>query len=170
MIFIPYLISKICHGNSANAYGFQVNKHYLIPVRAIILIAVIGLIMGLINIASSTAFNAMTSLALVGHYSSYFLPILLLVIRRFGKKHIPFGPWTLGCYGLAINVFSLFYCGLLIIFVVFPPYQPVTYLNMNYAGVIFGGVLILILAMWFAYGWKIYRGPVKDVIEEMNLE
>lgn len=138
--------------------------------RAILLIVVIGLILGFINIASSTAFNALTSLALVGFYSSYSLPIVLLVICRFRRKHIPFGPWTLGRYGLAINLFSLSYCGLLMIFVVFPPYQPVTYENMNYGGVIFGGVLILNVAMWLAYGRNTYRGPVKDVIEEMNLE
>lgn len=142
----------------------------MIPVRAILLIAAIGLILGLVNIASSTAFNAMTSLALIGHYTSYLLPIVLLVIRRFGKKHIPFGPWTLGRYGLAVNLFSLFYCVVLIVFVAFPPYQPVTYENMNYAAVIFGAVLILSLAMWFAYGRKLYRGPVKDVIEEMSLD
>lgn len=163
-------MNLILSGSPTATYSFQVNKNHLIPVRAILLIAVIGLLLGIINIASSTAFNAMTSLALIGFYGSYFLPIVLLVIRRFGRKHIPFGPWTLGRYGLAVNLFSLFYCSLLMIFVVFPPYQPVTYKNMNYAGVIFGGVLILNAVMWFAYGRNTYRGPVKDVIEEMNLE
>lgn len=129
----------------------------------------IAMLLGLVNIGSSTAFNAMTTLALIGHYASYLLPITLLVVRRFGQKHIPFGPFKLGRFGLPINLFSIFYSVLLIVFMVFPPYQPVTVENMNYSSVIFGAVLLLSLILWFMYGQAKYRGPVQDVIEEMRL-
>ena len=130
---------------------------------------IIAMFLGLVNIGSSTAFNAMTTLALIGYYSSYLLSVTLLVIRRFGKKHIPFGPFKLGRFGLLINMLSIFYSVLIIVFMVFPPYQPVTVENMNYSSVIFGAVLLLSLILWFIYGRVEYKGPVRDVIEEMQL-
>ena len=142
----------------------------MIPVRAILLILAIGLVLGLINIGSSTAFNAMASLALVGHYASYLLPITLLVLRRFGKKHIPWGPFTLGRWGLPINLFAMIYSTILMVFMVFPPYQPVTAENMNYSSLVFGGVLIFGTVVWLAYGRKVYMGPVKEVIDAMHLK
>ena len=148
----------------------HVNKRYLIPVRTIILMTVVALLLGLVNIGSSTAFNALTTLALIGHYTSYLLPIALLVMRRFSSKEIPFGPFRLGKWGLPINCFAIAYSLLLIVFMVFPPYQPVDAMNMNYSSLIFGFVLLLSLVMWFAYGKRVYGGPVREVIEEMHIK
>ena len=141
----------------------------MIPVRVIILITLTASLLGLFNIASSAAFNALTSLALIGHYSSYLLPITLLVFRRFGKKEIPWGPWTLGRWGLPINLVSMAYSIVLIVFMVFPPYQPVRAGNMNYASVIFGAAILVSTVLWFVYGRKTYWGPVKDVVEELHI-
>lgn len=110
----------------------------------------------------------MTTLALIGHYSSYLLPILLLVFRRHGRKHIPYGPFTLGRMGLPINLISIAYSVILIVFMAFPPYQPVTAENMNYSSVVFAAALCLSLCLWLTIGRKVYRGPVRDVIEDMR--
>ena len=150
--------------------GFQVSRTYKIPVRAILLIALIIILLGFVQIGSSTAFNAITSLALIGHYTSYLLPIVLLVSRRFNSKEIPWGPFTLGRWGLPINVFAIVYSVVLIVFMVFPPYQPVDAENMNYSGVIFGAVLILCFIMWFAFGKRTYQGPVREVLESMHIK
>ena len=141
----------------------------MIPVRVIILITLTASLLGLVNIASSTAFNALTSLALIGHYTSYLLPITLLVFRRFGKKEIPWGPWKLGRLGLPINLVSMAYCTVLIVFMVFPPYQPVSAENMNYASVIFGAAILASTILWFVYGRKKYCGPVREVLEELHI-
>ena len=140
------------------------------PVRAIILVATCAALLGLVNISSSVAFNALTSVALVGHYTSYLLPITLLVVRRFGKSEIPWGPWTLGRWGLPINIAAISYSVILIVFMVFPPYQPVSAQNMNYASLIFGAVMLLSITLWFVYGRKIYYGPVREVIEELHIK
>lgn len=140
------------------------------PVRAIILVATCACLLGLVNIASNVAFNALTSVALVGHYTSYLLPMILLVVRRFGKSEIPWGPWTLGRWGLPINLAAISYSVVLIVFMLFPPYQPVNAQNMNYASLIFGAVMLLSVALWFIYGRKIYYGPVREVIEELHIK
>lgn len=142
----------------------------MIPVRAITFVTVTAGLLGLVNIGSSTAFNALTSLALIGHYTSYLLPISLLVLRRFGKKEIPWGPWTLGRWGLPINIVSIAYSILLIVFMVFPPYQPVRAENMNYASVIFGAAILVSTVLWFVYGRRTYWGPVREVIEGLHIK
>ena len=142
----------------------------MIPVRAITLVTLIAGLLGLVNLGSSTAFNALTSLSLIGHYTSYLLPITLLVLRRFGKKEIPWGPWTLGRWGLPINLVSMAYSILLIVFMVFPPYQPVRAENMNYASVIFGAATIVSTVLWFVYGRKTYRGPAREIIDELHIK
>lgn len=140
------------------------------PVRASILVATSACILGLINIPSALAFNALTSVSLVGHYTSYLLPITLLVARRFGKSEIPWGPWTLGRWGLPVNLVAISYSIVLVIFMTFPPYQPVNAQNMNYASLIFGAVLLLSVVLWFVYGRKVYYGPVREVIEELHIK
>lgn len=148
----------------------QVDGHYLIPVRAILLVAIVAMSLGLINIWSSTAFNAMTSLSLIGQYTSYVLPISLMAMRRMGTKTVPYGPFRLGRWGLPINVFSIAYTIVLIVFMVLPPYQPVTAQNMNYASVVFGAVLLLCLFFWVFHGRQNYEGPVQEVIDGMHLQ
>ena len=142
----------------------------MIPVRALVLVAVVAALLGLINIGSMTAFQAFLSLALICHYTSYFLAISLLVFRRFDKKDLPFGPWTLGRWGLAINCLALAYIVIITIFMVFPPYQPVSWNQMNYAGPIFGIVLLLCVVFWLIYGRKTYSGPVHEEAEDRHIK
>ena len=130
----------------------------------------VAMLLGLVNIGSSTAFNALTSLALIGHYTSYLMPITLLVVRRFGAKEIPFGPFTLGKWGLPINLFAIAYSGLLVVIMVFPPYQPLTAENMNYSSLIFGSVLLTSFILWFVYGKRVYGGPVREVMDHVIQE
>ena len=141
-------------------YFAHVSKYYFIPVRAIMLITIVAMLLGLINLGSLVAFNALTTLALVGHYTSYIIPIGLLVYRRLCREPLPFGPFTLGRWGILINTVAVVYSGFLFAIMILPPYQPVTASNMNYAGVIFGGALILCGILWFVYGKKAYKGPV----------
>lgn len=147
----------------------QVDRHYLIPIRAIGLITVLLLVLGLVNIVSSTAFNAIISIVVIGQYSSYILPIVLMVMRRFNKKHIPFGPWTLGRLGLPINCFSVVFSSVVIMFMVFPPYRPVTAANMNYASAIFGVAMIISAVFWLTTGRHVYTGPIREVIDDMKV-
>lgn len=118
-------------------------------------------LLGLINIGSSTAFNAIISLAVVGLYISYLIPIVLHVVRRFSGPRIPYGPFKLGKFGLPINIFAICYSLFTSIFLFFPPYQPVTAENMNYACVVFGGVVLFAIFWWFVRGRKTYVGPVE---------
>lgn len=141
----------------------------MIPIRTIFLITVLLFILGLVNIGSSTAFHAIVSLTLIGQYTSYLLAITLMVMRRFSKKHIPFGPWSLGRFGLPINLCSMVFSLLIMTFMIFPPYQPVDAENMNYGSLVLGIVFIISATSWLVNGRKVYFGPVREVIENSNI-
>ena len=127
-------------------------------------------LLGLINLGSTTAFNAMVSLALLGQYTTYVLPTIFILYRRIHpKKNIPFGPWTLGKWGIPINIFTIGFSFLTIAFNVLPPLFPVTAANMNYAGVVFGAALIICGLLWFMIGKRHYAGPIREVMENGNV-
>ncbi len=92
-----------------------------------------------------------------------------MAIRRFNKTHIPFGPWTLGRFGLLINCLSIIFSLLTVTFMVLPPYQPVNAENMNYASTVLGIVIIVSATSWFTVGRGVYTGPVREVIENSNV-
>lgn len=118
------------------------------------------MLLGLINIGSTTAFNAIVSLAVVGLYTSYLIPVLLHAIRRLTGPPIQYGPFQLGKFGLPLNIFAVIYSVFIVIFLFFPPYQPVTAQNMNYACLVFGAVVLFSLVWWFIRGRRTYSGPL----------
>lgn len=135
------------------------------PTRAIILNYIVICLLSLINIGSTVAFNALLSLATLAFYSSYALPILLFSLRRHSKTDpIQFGPWRMSALlGMICNWTSLAYCIFLILFLPFPPILPVTALNMNWASVVFIGVMGFAVVDWFVRGKGRFIGPIVEV-------
>ncbi|KAK7425034.1 hypothetical protein QQZ08_008310 [Neonectria magnoliae] len=90
-------------------YFSKVNKDHQIPVRAVVLITVLQMVLGFIYIGNTTAFNAILSMAIIGMYASYMLPIIYMLV--FGRKNLTFseyGPFKLGpVLGPTLNVVSL---------------------------------------------------------------
>ncbi|KAI2462914.1 hypothetical protein F4781DRAFT_418340 [Annulohypoxylon bovei var. microspora] len=107
------------------------------------------MLLGLINIGSTTAFNAIPSLAVVGLQISYVMPILLLIWRRItSPESLTWGPFRLGKAGIFVNTIAAVYLVFTGLFSCFPPYQPVTPENMNYASVVLGAILLFGFAYW----------------------
>lgn len=131
-----------------------------IPINALLLVGVICCLLALINIASSTAFNALVSLPTIALYISYFIPIFFLVIRKLQNRHPQYGPFKLGRWGLAINLYALVFIVYILTFLPFPVELPVTAANMNYAGPLVGAIIVLALGDWFVSGRKRFEVPV----------
>ncbi|KAE9379461.1 amino acid transporter [Stipitochalara longipes BDJ] len=131
-----------------------------IPINALLLVGAICCLLALINIASSTAFNALVSLPTIALYISYFIPIFFLVIRKLQNRHPQYGPFKLGRWGLPINLYALVFIVYILTFLPFPVELPVTAANMNYAGPLVGAIIVLALGDWFFSGRKRFEVPV----------
>jgi choline transport protein len=102
-------------------------------------------LLGLLNIASTAAFTAIISLAVVALQISYLMPVaaILCLRLRASKEEIVWGPWKLRSWvGCAANVVSVCYTTLTIAILLLPPARPVTGANMNYAGLVLRVVLV----------------------------
>lgn len=123
------------------------------------------MLLALLNIASSTAFSAITTLTTISLYFSYMLPIIVMIRRRLGKDQLTFGPFKLGRYGLVINVIGLLWGIFVVVFGTFPTEMPVNAANMNYASLVLGSALIFSFVTWFLYGRKTFQGPINELNE-----
>jgi choline transport protein len=141
------------------------------PVNAVLAVFVSVSLLSLINIASSTAFNGLVSLASLGFYFSYAIPILMFTIRRVDSANpINFGPWTMGKIGLIVNTLAIAFCVFLIVILPFPAVLPVTSTNMNYASPLFIAVMLFALVNYSLRTRKRFVGPIKEVNSNARTE
>ncbi|KAK3112776.1 hypothetical protein LTR53_010592 [Teratosphaeriaceae sp. CCFEE 6253] len=148
---------------SSKLFAF-VDPHRHIPIRSICLVSVVIVLLSLINIGSSIALFAILSLSTLALYISYFIPIGLLILKRLRKEHIDFGPFTLGSFGIWINLFAFAFGVFIVIFLPFPATTPVNATTMNYAGPVFLGLVMVALIDWFVRGRNHYVGPTQETI------
>ena len=143
-----------------------ISPTYKIPVRCLCLTVVVQVLLSLINIGSTTAFFAILSLSSLTFYISYLIPLICIVWQRFrSRQAIEWGPWSLGKWGLPLNLLSIVFIIYISIFLPFPSQMPVTAANMNYASLVLGSVVIFSVIDWFARGRKKWTGPSLQVDE-----
>ncbi|KAF7192922.1 putative amino-acid permease C15C4.04c [Pseudocercospora fuligena] len=137
-----------------------------IPLRAICVSFTVSCLLALINIGSSVALNAINSLGGVAVLFSYMVTISCLVWRRTCGAALPPRRWTLGKYGLAVNVAALIFLAPIIFFYFWPLAQPVTPSNLNWSSLIFSGLLLIAALYYFVKARHEYVGPVVQVKRE----
>lgn len=124
----------------------------------------------MINIGSSIALNAILSLSTIALYISYLIPTTLLVLKRIRKEPINFGPFQLGRFGFWINLYAIAFGTFIVIFLPFPAVSNPNATEMNYAGPVFLGLLLIAIVDWFVRGRNRYSGPTREetVTEELT--
>ncbi|TKA64498.1 hypothetical protein B0A55_12334 [Friedmanniomyces simplex] len=150
-------------GMPFSAFFAYVDPHYHIPLRSVGLVSVVIMLLSLINIGSTIALYAVLSLSSLALYVSYLIPISLLVIKRLRKQEVQFGPFNLGRWGLWINLFAVAFGIFIIIFLPFPAQPNVDASALNWAGPLFGFLLLLALADWLFRGRFYYKGPSQEI-------
>ncbi|KAI4191057.1 MAG: hypothetical protein L6R41_000372 [Letrouitia leprolyta] len=138
-----------------------------IPLRAVLVSMSITCVISLINIGSTAALNAIVSLCVVSLLSSYYITIACLVWRRLRGEPLPPRRWSLGRYGLAINIISLLFLTPIWFFAFWPLSTPVEPSTMNWAVVMYGGVIIWSLVYYAVWGKESYVGPVSIVKRDL---
>lgn len=141
----------------------QITPGWNIPLRAVFVSLLVSSLLSCINIGSSTALNAINSLGGVAILSSYFITISCLILRRLRGPPLPPRRWTLGKFGLAINIGALIFLTPIWFFAFWPLATPVTAASMNWSSTMFGGILIFALIYYAVKGRHEYVGPVLQV-------
>ncbi|KAL4938964.1 hypothetical protein BDV06DRAFT_199866, partial [Aspergillus oleicola] len=153
-----------------------------LPTYSILLTMSITCLLGLINIGSSVALNAVISMAVSGLYLSYLTVGTLLLWRRCtgavsqfqtgedavnnvpGAKlvwdpfHIP------GMWGTAVNAYAVVYMVIVVFFSFWPSQmEGVDKSNMNFSVVGTVGTIILAIVYYVFRARRVYQGPVVEI-------
>lgn len=104
-----------------------------------------------------TTFFAVTSIATIGLYISYGLPILFkLVLAR--NNHWKPGPFNLGRFSTTVNIIAVVWICFITVLFCLPSVYPIDQNTLNYAPVAVGVVLFGNLLAWFFPGrWGAHR-------------
>jgi len=144
----------------------KINSRLKMPLNALSLLGTCIVILALINIGSTAAFNAFISAVALGLYVSYLPPIVFFFLRRISQDPPVYGPFRLGVAGIPLNVFAICYLIYIIIWIPFPSVVPVNKDTMNYAGPMMGAVIVGALLDWCISGRKRFQVPVARVRSE----
>ncbi|CEJ86158.1 hypothetical protein VHEMI04025 [[Torrubiella] hemipterigena] len=136
----------------------RVNAQYGTPVWALVLTTVIQMLLSLIYLGSSSAFNAFVSVGVVALAVSYGIPIALSVWS--GRSGVSTAPWTLGSkVGWTANLVAIAWILFELVLFSMPPAIPVTPSTANYAIVVFVGFMTISAAWYWAHAQHVYKGP-----------
>lgn len=142
----------------------HVHPKLQIPANAVFLSCLISALLAVINVGSDVAFNAIISLQVVALMFTYAISITCVLYRRLAHPELlPQARWTLGRWGVPVNVTALVYVSFAFFWSFWPNERPVTLQNFNWAVVMFVGIIILSVVNYVVYGRKVYVGPVMSV-------
>jgi len=137
----------------------EVQDPSAVPLNAHLLSTTVQLLLGLIYLGSSAAFNAFVGVAVICLGASYAMPIAILLFNGNGRKEMDGAPFSLGRWGWLANVIALLWVMFEIVLFSMPAVIPVTQVTMNYASVVFVG-FALISAVWYIINGRYhYVGP-----------
>jgi choline transport protein len=121
------------------------------------------IIMSLINIGSTVAFNALLSLGTVALMATYVISIGCVTLKRLRYEPLPDSRWTLGRWGLPINIIAFVYSIWAFFWSFWPNSMHVTAINFNWSCVLFVGLMSLSCLLYVLHARHVYEGPVVRV-------
>ncbi|KAF8690359.1 hypothetical protein AX14_002975 [Amanita brunnescens Koide BX004] len=150
-------------GFPLSSWLYHVNRRVYAPVRCVWFAVVVSLLLGLLSFAGENAIGAIFSLSVISQYASYLIPILS---RHFGGEKISRGPFHLGKFSLPIAIVATLWMVLMTVVFLFPANPNPGSQGMNYAVVVFCGVLILATIYFYCpkYGARYwFKGPARTI-------
>jgi amino acid permease (GABA permease) len=134
----------------------RINKRTRTPTNSVWLAAAAALVLALPYLWSSTAYAAVTSIATVGLYVAYVIPVFLRV-RQGGDFER--GPWHLGRWGRPVGIVASAWVAFIFVLFMLPQAYPVTVESFNYTPIAFLVVLGGAALWWFVSARKWFTGP-----------
>ncbi|KEF59936.1 uncharacterized protein A1O9_04784 [Exophiala aquamarina CBS 119918] len=148
-------------------YFATISKRFTMPLRAMMGVTVLNLLAGVLVLGSELAFYAIISAGGITLQISYCIPILCVVLK--GRQYLPPRPhFDLGRWGYAVNITSLLWSIIVVLFYVFPQYVPVVgaIQNMNWAIAMLGGVFVFAGMYWHVKGRHEYLIGSNSILDD----
>ncbi len=134
----------------------QVNPRTHTPTNSIWLVTGLSIILASPALVSTTAYLAVTSIAVIGLYIAYVTPVFL---RRMNPEFKQ-GRWNLGKLSAPIGWIAVLWVVFIVILFMLPPVSPVTVDTFNYAPIAVAIVIVFAVASWFGGGKKHFMRDV----------
>jgi amino acid permease (GABA permease) len=149
----------------ASNFWHRINKRTRTPTNSIWLAAGGAFLLGLPYLYSPVAYTAVVSIAVIGLYIAYGLPILLRLLAGNRFQH---GPWHLGRWSPLVGWIAVVWIAFISILFVLPTVKPVTISTFNYAPVAVAVVLLGAGGWYLLSAHKWFKGPkVQGTPEEL---
>lgn len=121
-----------------------------LPVNALVANLLLVIALGAIQIGSLTSLNALASGGVICMTIIYSLSLSLALWR--GLNFLPRERWLdLGRLGIPVQIISILWCIFISIFICFPLYLPIELDDMNWASVVFAGIMACSILYWFIF-------------------
>lgn len=144
----------------------QVSPGSDIPLAAICVTCASVVLLSLIVIGSTTAFNILLSLESVALLCSYLVPILCVITKRIKGERLPPSSFSLGRAGLFVNIIAAAFLILGAVMLFFPAAPHPTPQTMNWSCLIFCVTLMFSWIYYFFVGRNKYVAPVELMKQE----
>lgn len=178
LLFISVVAQYFCGmtsvtANSRMAYAFsrdgalpgsrlwkQVNSRTGTPTNSIWLCVAGSIVLVVPALWSTVAYLAATSIAVIGLYAAYALPILL---RRLRPDFTP-GPWSLGKWSPVVGWVAIIWVAFISVLFVLPTTFPVNSTNFNYTIVAISFVIGGAGVWWVLGARRWFVGPQSTLV------
>ena len=141
-----------------------------IPLNAVILSLFITVVLALINIGSTAAFNSIISLLVSSLFTAYFISISCILLKRIRGEPLPPSRWSMGRFAVPVNIIAILYIVFAFVMSFFPTAKQVTPVSMNWSVLVWGVFVIFSIIVYFVQGRYVYKGPVVYVNKDFESE
>ena len=149
-------------------------NHSHVPANAVLLICFLAFLLAAPAWSGDAFFvyAAVTSVATIGLYVAYILPVYLRL--RAGDRFDP-GPWSLGRWHKPINIIAIIWVAFICILFIMPVTDAgvwwgdsFDYKSANYAPIVFLIVLAGVTIWWHTSAKRWFKGPRRNIDEEIE--
>jgi amino acid permease (GABA permease) len=139
-----------------SAFWHRINPSTRTPTNAVWLAAGGAFVLGLPYLWNSTAYAAVTSIAVIGLYIAYVIPTFLRLRQGEAFER---GPWHLGRWGRPIGTLAVTWVAVITVLFMLPTTSPVTVQSFNYTPVAVLVVLGFAGTWWLVSARRWFTGP-----------
>ncbi|RLL98784.1 hypothetical protein CFD26_106363 [Aspergillus turcosus] len=149
-----------------SSFFAYVTPGWNIPLNSVMVSLAVTILLSLINIGSQVALSAIISLTITSLISAYILSIGCVLLKRIRGEPLPPRRWTLGRFGMAINIAALAFLLPIFVFAFFPLTSTVDTKTMNWSVVMYLGMLAFASVYYLIWGRHNFIAPVALVKRE----